>query len=326
MEAIQIATLMSTELSFAAPSDSLKSVVTRMANKRHSCMLIVSDGEPFGIITERDIVKLLLRSIEQPDILQHTAAEWMSAPVVTVRQDESVFDVLVVARAEKLRHLPVVDEDDKLVGVITQSDLTNAHFHMIEVQSELLEKAITERTLDLQATNKELQALSMEDGLLGIGNRRAMEVDLQHTHAAAQRYKHNYSVALLDVDYFKKYNDHYGHAAGDAALKTVADTVAATMRESDRVYRYGGEELLILLPDTNVDGAMAFLQRQLEALTDLNVAHCESPYGILTASAGVACAFSGDECMQSWQEVVEQADKGLYRAKHKSRNTVAIAA
>ncbi|MGI9284274.1 MAG: diguanylate cyclase [Pseudomonadales bacterium] len=326
MEAIQIASLMSTELSFAAPNDSLKSVVTQMANKRHSCMLIAEDGEPAGIITERDIVKLLLRSTEQSDILQHTAAEWMSSPIVTLRHDESLFDALVVARAEKLRHLPIVDENNKLVGLVTQSDLAAAHFHVVEVQSELLEKAIRERTLDLEETNKELQALSMEDGLLGIGNRRAMEVDLQHTHAAAQRYKHNYSVALLDVDYFKKYNDHYGHAAGDAALKTVADTVAATIRESDRVYRYGGEELLILLPDTEVDGAMTFLRRQLEALTDLNVPHCESPYGILTASAGVACAFSGDEFMQSWQEVVEQADKGLYRAKHKSRNTVAIAA
>lgn len=326
MEAIQIASLMSTELSCAAPDDSLKSVVTGMARKSQSCMLIVSDGLPLGIITERDIVKLLLRSIEQPDILQHTAAEWMSAPIVTVRQDESLFDVLVVARAEKLRHLPVVDGSDKLVGVVTQSDLTEAHFHMIEVQSELLDKAIKEHTLDLETTNKELQALSMEDGLLGIGNRRAMEVDLEHTHAAAQRNQHNYSVALLDVDDFKKYNDHYGHVAGDEALKLVADTVAANIRKSDRVYRYGGEELLILLPDVDVDGALTFIQRQLNKLTEQRIPHCQSPYGILTVSAGVACAFSGDECMSSWQQVVELADKGLYRAKSANGNRVADAA
>ncbi len=326
MEAFQIASLMSTQLSCAAPGDSLKSVVASMATKRHSCMLIANDGVPVGIITERDIVQLLQRSTKQRDILQHTAAEWMSSPIVTLRDDESLFDALVVARAEKLRHLPVVDETGKLVGLVTQSNLAVAHLHLIEAQSELLEKAIRERTLDLEATNKELRALSMEDGLLGIGNRRAMEVDLQHTHAAAQRHQHYYSVALLDVDYFKKYNDHYGHGAGDAALKTFADSVAANIRASDRVYRYGGEELLILLPNTDVDGATTFLQRQLKKLAELNIPHCESPYGILTASAGVASAFAGEKCMQRWQDVVDEADKGLYRAKKESRNTVAIAA
>lgn len=317
---------MSTELSCAAPDDNLQSVVKRMASKKQSCVPVVDAGIPVGIITERDIVKLLLRSIEQPDILQHTASEWMSAPIVTLPHDDLVYDALVVARAESFRHLPVVDADGRLVGVVTQSDLTTAHFHAIELHSELVEQAIRERTLDLEAANKELQALSMEDVLLSIGNRRAMEVDLQHTHAAAQRSGHGYSVALLDVDNFKRYNDIYGHQAGDIALQKVAATIRTNIRKSDRVYRYGGEELLLVLPDTEAYAALTFLQRQLQKLEELNIAHRGSPLGILSASAGVASAFSGGRCMPGWQQVVELADKGLYRAKSASRSSAAIAA
>lgn len=326
MQTMQIAKLMSTDLSCATPDDSLQSVVERMANKSQSCMLIVDAGQPLGIITERDIVKLLLHSVQQADILQHAASTWMSSPIIALPQEDSVFDALVVARAENVRHLAVVDTNNQLVGLVTQSDLTTAHLHTIEAQSELLERAIKERTLDLQATNKELQTLSMQDGLLGIGNRRAMEADLQHTHAASQRYQHNYSVAVLDVDYFKQYNDHYGHAAGDTALKRIAATIAANIRESDRVYRYGGEEFLILLPTTGVDDTLILLRRLLANLAGLRIPHITSPHAMLTASAGVACAFAAEHCLKSWQQVVELADKGLYHAKNTGRNTVAVAA
>ncbi len=297
-----------------------------MATKSQSCMLIVDAGQPIGIITERDIVKLLLRSVQQPDILLHSAAEWMSSPVVALPQEDSLFDALVVARAENVRHLPVVNGDNQLVGLVTQSDLTSAHLQTIEAQSERLEQAIKERTLDLVTANKELRTLSMEDGLLGIGNRRAMAADLQHTHAAAQRYQHNYSVGLLDVDYFKQYNDRYGHAAGDTALQLIASTIAASIRQSDRVYRYGGEEFLILLPTTGVDEALIFVRRLLTTIADLCIPHDTSPYRKLTASAGVASAFATEHCLKSWQQVVELADQGLYRAKNASRNAVAIAA
>lgn len=102
----------------------------------------------------------------------------MSSPVDTLPQENSVFDALVVARAENVRHLPVVDNNKQLVGLVTQSDLTNADSYISEVQSELLEQAIKKRTQNLENTNRELQTLSMDDGLLGIGNRRAMEADL----------------------------------------------------------------------------------------------------------------------------------------------------
>ncbi len=304
----------------------LRSIVESMALHKISCKLVTEDGAPVGIITERDMVKLLLATAEDPSMLDHPAEEIMSSPIVTLRDDESLYDAMVVSRAEKLRHLPIVDKDGKLAGLVTQSDVATAHFHVIELQAELIERAIKERTVDLEQANAELQAMSMEDALMEIGNRRAMEVDLEHTHAASIRTGRQYCVALADVDYFKKYNDHYGHGAGDEVLKVVAKTFEECMRKSDRIYRYGGEEVLLLLSDTNAEGAMIFMKRAIQALAAKGIPHCESPYGFLTSSAGIAPAIVDGKTLPSWQEVVENADKALYRSKEANRNTVSAAA
>lgn len=326
MEQLIISTLMTANVKGIPADTPLRELVAAMAKHRHSCSIVIDNDEPIGIVTERDIVKLLLKTEEYDDVLQWSASDVMSSPIITLHKDESLFDALVVSNTEKLRHLPVVDDDGKLTGIVTQSDLTSAHFHVIELQADIIERAIKERTDGLEKANKELQALSMEDGLLHIGNRRAMEVDLSHTHATALRYGRPYSIALVDVDYFKKYNDHYGHQAGDDALKAVAALFKESMRQSDRVYRYGGEELLVVLADTPGEGALIFIDRLVKSLAEKQLPHCESPYGFLTASAGVACAINDSDCLANWEMLVEKADEALYRAKHESRNATFIAA
>ncbi|MFK7733336.1 MAG: diguanylate cyclase [Pseudomonadales bacterium] len=304
----------------------LRTIVESMSKHRISCQLVTENEKPVGIITERDMVKLLLATAEDPNMLDHYAEDIMSSPIVTLYDNESLYDAMVVSRAERLRHLPIVDNDGKLQGLVTQSDIAKAHFHVIEIQAELIEKAISERTVDLKQANEELQAMSMEDALMEIGNRRAMEVDLEHTHAASLRNGRQYCVALVDVDYFKKYNDHYGHSAGDEVLRSVAKSFEAEMRKTDRIYRYGGEEMLLLLTDTDADGALVFMKRAIRSLAQQGIPHCESPYGFLTSSAGVAAAVVEGKCRPSWQEVVEKADEALYQSKEASRNTASMAA
>jgi PleD family two-component response regulator len=163
----------------------------------------------------------------------------MTSAVHTLTEKDTLFDALVVCRAERFRHLLVVKDDDELVGLITLTDLANAHFQVTEMHAEMIEKHLAEKTRNLEVLNEELQALSMEDHLMQIGNRRAMEVDLDHTHAASLRYRQIYSVLLNDIDYFKKFNDHYGHQGGDDALRDVARLIKSNIRASDRLYRYG---------------------------------------------------------------------------------------
>ncbi len=326
MQEIKLTDIMTRDVKGVDRHTKLRTIVESMSMHRISCKLVTDDGRPIGIITERDMVKLLLATAEDPSMLDHPAEEIMSSPIVTLYDNESLYDAMVVSRAERLRHLPIVDKEGMLQGLVTQSDIAKAHFHVIEIQAELIEKAITERTVDLKQANEELQAMSMEDALMEIGNRRAMEVDLEHTHASSMRNGRQYCVALVDVDYFKKYNDHYGHSAGDEVLRTVAKTFEAEMRKTDRIYRYGGEEMLLLLTDTDANGALVFMKRAIQAYAQKGIPHCESPYGFLTSSAGVAAAVVDGKCLPTWQDVVEKADEALYMSKDMSRNTASMVA
>jgi len=323
MQEIPLSDVMSYDVELIDPGTSLREVIHRMRVHRRSCSFVGQNGIPLGVITERDLVKLLDRIIDQPDFADHSAETIMSSPLHSVTVNQSMYDALVISRAERIRHLPVVDGDQKLLGVVTYTNLAEAHFHVIELQRDMIEHAVESRTEALREANDELRALSLEDALLGIGNRRSMEVDLDHTHAVAARYQHHYSVALMDIDYFKLYNDHYGHPAGDECLKTASDFIKNSIRGSDRLYRYGGEEFLLLLPETGEQAARTLCQRLVEGLCGLALPHCKSPHNVVTMSAGIASTSNVSATSAVWQNIVERADKSLYRAKSCGRNQVA---
>ncbi len=311
-------------MALLAPCTPLRTIIHTMQLNRHSCVVLGENDVPTGIITERDLVAVLQRILDEPGLVEEPVSGFMSTPPCTVEDKQTLFDALVIARADGVRHLPVVNSQQKLVGLITQTDLAQAHFQSIEQQQQRIEYAIRERTEHLVAANAELQSLSMEDGLLKIGNRRAMEVDMEHTHARSVRYDQPYTVVLLDVDYFKAFNDHYGHIAGDDALKQTAAVVRSLIRKSDRVYRYGGEELLLLLPDSNPGGAEILTQRILNQLHDNAIPHTKSPYGVVTMSAGIARSKTEQqEPFSDWRDIVHLADQRLYHAKESGRNRVA---
>ena len=178
MKEIPITELMSHNVELVTPDTSLRTVMHYMHTRGHSCCLIGEDNSPAGIVTERDLVQVMESLIENPDLAEQPVAGYMAAPPHTVQSDQSLFDALVISHAEKVRHLPVVDGDNRLVGIVTHTDLAHAHFHVIELQRTLIDRAIRDRTEELEVANRELESLSMEDALLGIGNRRAMEVDM----------------------------------------------------------------------------------------------------------------------------------------------------
>lgn len=318
---IAIAQIMSRGIICVEPSACLLDVVRVMRERRHSCTVVSSNDIPLGIVTERDVVRYLAETGESARPGSLTVGEVMSGPPVTVRETDSLYNAMVVIRAHHIRHLPVVMDDGRLVGLVTQSDITKAYFRLFENLSALIDRSASQRTKDLEAANERLKSMAMEDGLLGIGNRRAMEVDLDHTHAAAVRYKRPYTVVLFDLDCFKLYNDHYGHLAGDAALKDVATTLNRSIRRSDRLYRYGGEELLLLCPETPVEGSLTLADRLLEKVRALALPHCRNNFQIITLSGGIADVAERDR----WADVVDDADHALYKAKKLGRNRVVVA-
>ncbi len=301
----------------------LADVVDKMKNAQISCIVVVDDEhKPVGIITERDLVRLLGEVLEDNSDANTKVSTFMSGPPIAVSATTPLFDALVLTQGRNIRHLPVVDDKGFLRGILSYTDLAHAYEHVIEKQRELIEKELGDKTSQLQQVNEQLKALSMEDALLGIGNRRAMEVDLAYTHNLASRYKRPYSVVLFDVDCFKLYNDHYGHQAGDEALRLVTEHLRCSIRKADRLFRYGGEELLLLLPETALEGAKVLSSRIVKELAERNIPHVKSSYNVLTMSAGIGSPSLHSDAAKDWQSIVLQADKGLYLAKENGRNCV----
>ncbi|MFT5657181.1 MAG: diguanylate cyclase (GGDEF)-like protein [Gammaproteobacteria bacterium] len=320
MKDILVQSLMTKNVSCLSPNAPLRDAVALMVENCFSCVVVKQQQSPIGIVTERDLVKILFRDNPEYNLSQ-PISNFMSSPVLSLNQDESLFDALVVNRAEKVRHLAVVNDNNKLVGLITTTDLVNAHFKVTEMQSQLIERAISSKTRTLQRLNEELKTLSMIDHLMQVGNRRAMEVDLSHTHSGAVRYNKIYALLLLDIDYFKFYNDYYGHQLGDDALRQVADIIKQNIRFSDRLYRYGGEELLIILPHTNIEQSGIVASKIIAAIRDLSIPHQESPLEYLTISIGcTAINLEQQAIPKQWQQLVNVADQALYQAKTEGRD------
>lgn len=310
-----IESIMSGVSTTVGPGALLQEVIDLMAEREHSCVVVEEDGLPLGVLTERNVVRLA--SENSTGMSDLVVGDVMTSPPVTVLPSLPLYEGLHLSRARKLRHLLVVDEQRKLIGIVTQSDMVHAYLKQIDSYRQALESAVKSRTEELESSNRELLDLVMEDSLTKIGNRRAMEVDLAFTQTSAKRYGEKYHVALLDIDFFKKYNDCYGHQAGDEALVKVAQLIKNALRGSDRLYRYGGEEFLLLIPKVSLAQAKSIVERAKINVLEAKIKHEKSNFSVLTVSGGVAI---GDD--ENWEESLKEADKALYEAKGRGRNIV----
>ncbi len=188
------------------------------------------------------------------------------------------------------------------------------------LQSKLaLEDKVIARTQALNEANQRLEALSRCDGLTGLVNRRYFDEVLHNEWRRAARSGETLALVMLDVDFFKKYNDHYGHLEGDQCLRTVAEVLGATVcRAGDQVARYGGEEFVLLAPNTSAEQALQIAQRVCGALRERRLPHEASPLGIVTASMGVAAMVP--DAAQGPEMLLKMADEALYRAKGRGRD------
>ena len=210
---------------------------------------------------------------------------------------------------------------------LLRAEKEKAQQHLVETlqnSEHVLETRVAERTAEMQVLNARLEALSATDALTGIANRRRFDEVLQTEWIRAARVQQPLALAMVDVDHFKPYNDHYGHPAGDETLRQVASTLAATVcRTGDLVARYGGEEFAFIAPLTDSESAVAMAQKVCEAIQSLNLSHSQSPLGYITVSVGVAVVVPHED--DSPQDLIARADWALYQAKNQGRNRVVLA-
>ena len=176
----------------------------------------------------------------------------------------------------------------------------------------------------LQDLNVTLEKLAQQDGLTGLANRRKFDQAIDHALSRAKQSATPLAMILIDVDYFKKFNDLYGHVAGDECLRQVAAVIKASeQRSNDLAARYGGEEFAVLLPDTNLDGALVVAESIRKALHALKIEHVGNTAGIVTVSAGIDVLTSITE-KDSAASFVSAADAALYGAKASGRDRIQV--
>lgn len=198
---------------------------------------------------------------------------------------------------------PIYDEQGKLIAIVeTLRDMT-----------------------DQKRAEMELQNLATKDSLTGLSNRRSLDEKIHLEWKCGQRARTPLAFILADIDYFKRYNDHYGHQKGDECLRAVAGAIGgAIFRPADMSARYGGEEFSVIMPNTDLAGAQAVAERICKAVGELAIPHAASstaPH--VTISLGVA-AIVPTAC-SNLENLIAAADTALYQAKKEGRNRVAIA-
>lgn len=168
----------------------------------------------------------------------------------------------------------------------------------------------------LQAANKELQRLSSTDRLTGLFNRGHWEEMLRQEYARHRRYERNAALVMFDIDHFKGINDTFGHQAGDAVIQQTADLIQQSARDADIAGRYGGEEFVVLLPDTDSEGALIFAERLRQSIEAHDVVH-EGEHIRFTISLGIADL---SQPTSGYAQLIERADQALYASKSAGRN------
>jgi two-component system chemotaxis family response regulator WspR len=259
------------------------------------------------------------------------------AQIALYREQEALRKVPVIVLSAKedpqlKAHSFAVGANDYMVKLPDKLELLarvryHANAHISGLQRDQAFRFLRESQRHLAEANIELQKLAALDGLTGIANRRRFDDAMRVEWQRCQRDKKPVSLLLCDVDFFKLYNDSFGHPAGDFCLKKVAAVLTEHLkRPADLAARYGGEEFAIILPETPLTGALIVAEscrRHLEQLAIENP-QATSEFSSVTMSIGVASMVPSPE--GSVEELLRQADQALYAAKHGGRNRVVSAA
>ena len=265
-----------------------------------------SGTKALEILESPNDIDLILLDIEMPDINGYDVCK-------RIKNNETIKNILIIFITGR------TSQEDEEYGL---------NLGAIDYITKPFNKAIVKlrikNYLDLKIKNDMLEKLSMYDALTNIRNRRYFDETFEKTFSEIKRDKKSLAVLMIDIDFFKPYNDNYGHGQGDETLRKVAKALEKTIkRASDFVARYGGEEFVILLKDINKDGVEAVANNLLNAIRELKITHEFSKIeNYVTVSIGVSYYNSSSDITKL--ELLLKADETLYNVKNSGRNNFAI--
>jgi diguanylate cyclase (GGDEF)-like protein len=270
--------------------------------------IIVEDLRPIGIITTKDVMRLVKEQADLSLPIEH----YMSHPVETIHKDCSIKEALEFIHNKSYKRVVVVGSDGRLTGVITQKELISLTYSRWAVLMKEYQRELSVMNSTLESKAKEFELKASLDSLTGLYNRSKFSELYNLSYKTMLSRGTTMSLAMLDIDHFKKINDTYGHNTGDTILCSVAKTITDTLRNIDIVSRWGGEEFVVLLPTAGLSQGKMIAEKLRKAIECLA---CEPRVSV---SIGVCEVRRGEAMLQA----IERADKALYLAKHCGRNLV----
>jgi diguanylate cyclase (GGDEF)-like protein len=272
---------------------------------------------PIELAKYPEIIKALDEG--QKVIVSDVAKDALTQPHLSDLSQAGISSILVI---------PIVLYDNSVGSLLLRGSRSDGPFSsreisFCEIVAEAAANALEKAHLfeSIQKANEGLEFLAVTDGLTGLYNHRYFRDRLADEFERATRYKLPLSCLILDVDNFKRINDTFGHLRGDSILKEIAGRVVRTVRKADIVARYGGEEIVVIMPQTNADGAMAQAERIRRTIAE--VAFGEAGNAIhVTASVGVGVL--RQESMRDCEALIREADSALYQAKAAGKNNVIL--
>ncbi|MBU8868251.1 GGDEF domain-containing protein [Paenarthrobacter aromaticivorans] len=296
-----------------ADDDQISRMITKAAVEQsgHDCIVAVDGDSAWDLYQEHApaavVTDLMMPGLNGLDLCRAIRER---------EQDTYTYVILVTSHGSRKDVLAGMEAgaDDYVTKPL---DPFNLHIRLLAAQR------ITSLHADLAKYRTALTKQARTDPLTKLHNRLKLTEDLGQLHSRSDRYSRDYCLAMVDVDNFKRYNDIYGHQAGDAALVAIASTLAGEVRQSDGVYRFGGEEFLLVLREQTAAGAEVVMERVRAAVHALQIEHSGDPDGILTISAGVSAFADGHRA--GTEQLLREADLALYAAKASGRNRVTLA-
>ncbi len=296
----------------ASKGTSTQTILNGILDTYSDCVIILEDEKPIGIVTTKDAVDIMANNLP----LDKSIGEYMTSPVSTLNEDTPIKEALDYIKEKHFKRVVVVDEEGNLAGVILQKDLISMTYSKWAELMKHHHKELKEINTLLERRTEKLEKLASTDPLTQLYNRSVFVSLYEKEKAIMNRHKMPMSIVLMDIDHFKKINDTYGHPVGDKVLKKIAKLLTAHLRSSDVVCRWGGEEFIFLLPNTNISGAKEITEKLRKIIEKADFEEVQK----VTASFGATQITLDDEI----DLAVKRTDTALYKAKANGRNRVEL--
>ncbi len=283
-------------------------VLNKMAESNIDNVIIINDMKPIGILTTKDVMKLMKSKANVMLPIQY----YMVSPVNTVENSVTIKKALEFIKEKHYQRVVVINEKGFFAGVVKQSELIALTYSNWAAMMQEYQEELSEINTLLENKNKEYEHLASTDSLTGLYNRyKFTELFVSSYETMTQR-EATMSLIMLDIDFFKKVNDTYGHDVGDKVLVQISHAMLRILRNVDIVARWGGEEFVMLLPTANLDNATLLAKKIRKEIANLTI----DIAGHVTVSLGVTTVKIGD----TLESVLKRADDALYLAKNNGRN------